>query len=78
MGRLYTSRPMADVIIYTLQTCPTCRRAKADMDADGIAYEERKIDEVGAYYDEALEFASTVPIIVRDGRVEVGWKGESG
>ena len=48
------------------------------MDADGIAYEERKIDEDASYYDEALELGFTVPIIVRDGRVEVGWKGESG
>ena len=69
---------MADLIIYTLRSCPTCRRAKADMDADGIAYEERKIDEDASYYDEALELGFTVPIIVRDGRVEVGWKGESG
>jgi glutaredoxin len=66
------------VIIYTLKSCPTCRRAKADMDADGIDYEERKIDESGAYYEEALDLGFAVPIIVRDGVVELGWKGESG
>ena len=69
---------MADVIIYTLRTCPTCRKAKADLDADGIAYEERKIDENAAYYDEAVNLGFTVPIIVRGTHVEEGWKGESG
>ncbi len=69
---------MASVIIYTLQSCPTCARAKRDMDADGIAYEERKIDQNGAYFDEAVGLGFSVPIIVRDGKVEVGWKGESG
>jgi len=69
---------VASLIIYTLQSCPTCVRAKRDLDADGIAYEERKIDENGAYYDEACELGFSVPIIVRDGKVEVGWKGESG
>jgi glutaredoxin len=69
---------MADVIIYTLRTCATSKRAMADLDAEGVSYEERKVDENAAYYEEALELAFTVPIIVRDGRVEVGWKGESG
>jgi glutaredoxin len=69
---------MADVIIYTLRTCATSQRAKADLEADGIEYEERKIDENAAYYDEAVELGFTVPIIVRGTHVEVGWKGESG
>ena len=69
---------MAQMIIYTLTSCPTCARAKHDLDADGVSYEERKIDENGAYYDEALELGFSVPILVRDGKVEVGWKGESG
>ena len=69
---------MAQMIIYTLTSCPTCAHAKRDLDADRVPYEERKIDENGAYYDEALELGFSVPIIVRDGKVEVGWKGESG
>ena len=69
---------MASLIIYTLQACPTCARAKRDLDADGIDYEERKIDENGAYYEEACELGFSVPIILRDGKVETGWKGESG
>ena len=69
---------MAQMIIYTLTSCPTCARAKRDLDAEGVSYEERKIDENGSYYDEALELGFSVPIIVRDGKVEVGWKGESG
>ncbi len=69
---------MAALIIYTLKSCPTCAKAKADLGAEGIEYEERKIDENGAYYEEACDLGFSVPIIVRDGKVEVGWKGESG
>ncbi len=69
---------MPDLIIYTLRSCPTCARAKADMDAGGVEYEERSIDDNAQYYQEAVGLAFTVPILVRNGRVEVGWKGESG
>lgn len=69
---------MAALTIYTLKSCPTCAKAKADLGAEGIEYEERKIDENGAYYEEACDLGFSVPIIVRDGKVEVGWKGESG
>jgi glutaredoxin len=69
---------VAELIIYTLESCPTCTKAKVDLDADGVDYEERKIDQNPAYYDEALDLGFSVPILVRDGRVEVGWKGETG
>lgn len=69
---------MADLVMYTLRTCPTCAKAKADMDADGIAYEERVIDDDPAYYEQALELGFVVPILVRGDHVETGWKGESG
>jgi glutaredoxin len=66
------------LVIYTLSTCPTCNRAKADLTADGVDFEERVIDKDARYWEEAQELAFTVPIILRDGKVEVGWKGESG
>ena len=69
---------MADLIIYTLRTCPTCARAKADLDAEGTAYEERMIDDNPAYYAEAVELGFSVPIVVRGEQVQTGWKGESG
>ena len=66
------------IIIYTLPTCPTCKRAKQDLTADGVAFEERDITVKGAWYEEALELGFSVPIIVRGDRTEFGWKGEHG
>ena len=69
---------MPDLIIYTLRSCPTCARAKADLTADGVPFEEREIDGSPAFYEEAVELGFSVPIIVRGTQVETGWKGESG
>jgi glutaredoxin len=69
---------MADLILYTMRTCPTCEKARRDLAAEGIEYEERCIDDDGRWFEEASQLGVTVPIVVRDGRVEIGWKGESG
>ncbi len=69
---------MAELIIYTLRECPTCARAKADLTADGVAFDERQIDDNPAWYDEAVDLGFSVPILVRGDQVETGWKGESG
>ncbi len=69
---------MADLIMYTLRTCPTCERARRDLAAEGVDFEERCIEDSPAWFDEASQLALTVPILVRGGKVEVGWKGESG
>ncbi len=69
---------MADLIMYTLRTCPTCERARRDLTAEAIDFEERCIDDDPQWFEEASRLALTVPIIVRGGKVEVGWKGESG
>ena len=69
---------MPDLIVYTLRDCPTCARAKADLKADGVDFEEREIDDNPVYYEEAVELGFSVPIIVRGAHVETGWKGESG
>ncbi len=70
---------MSGLVIYTLGNCPTCARAKADLDAAGVPYEERRVDQSVEYWEQATELAITVPILVReDGRLEVGWKGETG
>lgn len=69
---------MADVIIYTLRTCPTCERARRDLTAEGVAFEERCLDDDPKWIDEASRLGITVPIVVRGDRVEVGWKGELG
>jgi hypothetical protein len=54
------------------------RQAKADLTRDGVAFEEARIDNNPAFYDEAVELGFSVPIIVRGSQVETGWKGESG
>jgi glutaredoxin len=69
---------MATLIMYTLRTCPTCERARRDLTAEGVDFEERCIDDNGQWFEEASQLAITVPIIVRGDKVEVGWKGESG
>jgi len=69
---------MPDLVIYTLRDCPTCARAKADLTADGVAFEEREIDNNPVFYEEAVDLGFSVPILVRGTQVETGWKGESG
>ncbi|MCH7811662.1 MAG: glutaredoxin family protein [Chloroflexi bacterium] len=69
---------MAELIMYTLRTCPTCKRARSDLTAEGVEFEERAIDDNPRWFDEASLLALTVPILVRGDKVEVGWKGESG
>ncbi len=70
---------MADTLVmYTLRTCPTCERARKDLTAEGVEFEERVIDDNPQWFDEASSMALTVPILVRGDKIEVGWKGESG
>jgi glutaredoxin len=69
---------VADLIIYTVPTCATCARAVRDLTEEGVAFEERDIRKNARWYDEAAKLSISVPIILRDGRVEVGWKGDLG
>jgi len=67
---------MADVTVYTTESCPVCMRAKAFLDQRGVPYEEifisrtdhaargRLVSETGGY---------TFPQIVIDGRAIGGW-----
>lgn len=69
---------MADLVMYTMRTCPTCERARRDLTADGVEFEERDIDTNPQWLEEASGMAVTVPILVRGDKIDVGWKGESG
>ena len=70
---------MADTLVmYTLRTCPTCERARQDLTAEGVEFEERVIDDNPQWFDEASSLALTDHILVRGDKIEVGWKGESG
>lgn len=66
--------------MYSLATCPTCARARAEMDEQGIVYEERLVDRDPQHQQEVLRLTlqRTVPVFVKDGRVTVGLYGEKG
>ena len=64
--------------MYTLRTCPTCERARRDLTADGVGFEERCVEDDPRWFEEASRLGVTVPILVRGERIEVGWKGEVG
>jgi glutaredoxin len=66
------------LIIYTTPNCSACDRAIADLTTDGTDFEERNVMKNKQWYDEALQYAITVPIVLRDGKVEYGWKGNIG
>ena len=70
---------MSKVIVYTLGNCPTCDKARAALTARKVDFEERRVDENAEWWDEALNYAYTVPVILWDnGDVEIGWEGEHG
>jgi glutaredoxin len=65
--------------VYTLTVCPTCDRLREAWAAQGIEYEEVRVDQSQEALDEALDYGDTVPIVLyADGRVEVGFDGEVG
>ncbi|HXG41139.1 MAG: glutaredoxin [Dehalococcoidia bacterium] len=70
---------MARVIVYTLTNCPTSEKAIAALRERGVDFEERRVDENPQWWEEALQYAVTVPIIIwGEGDVEIGWEGEHG
>jgi glutaredoxin len=70
---------MKEPIVYTVSSCPASIRLKEDWTNQGVAFEERQVDQNQAFLDEALKHADMVPIVVyEDGRVEVGYKNMIG
>ena len=72
---------MADTlpIVYTIRGCDACDRLLKKLDADGIAYEERRAELSQATMDEARSYGSAVPIVLwPDGRIEQGFEGSIG
>ena len=67
---------MAEITVYTTESCPLCMRAKALLDQKGVPYDEvfisrsdhgareRLVAETGGY---------TFPQVVIDGAVVGGW-----
>ena len=71
---------MADIpVVYTLTVCPACDALREAWRRQGIAYEERRVDQSQETLDRALEYADKVPIILYpDGRVVIGFEGQTG
>jgi glutaredoxin len=67
------------VIFYTLRNCPTCDKARDGLKERGVDFEERQVDTNEEWWEEALKYAFTVPVIVwGEDDVEIGWQGEHG
>jgi glutaredoxin len=67
------------LIVYTTPNCSACDNALRDLTADGVDFEERNVMKDKAFYDEALQYSITVPILIQpDGKVAYGWKGNIG
>ncbi len=66
--------------MYSLATCPTCARARREMDEQGVEYEERVVDGNPTYQQDVLRLTlgRTVPVFVKGDRVVVGFHGERG
>ncbi len=70
---------MAEPIVYTLPSCPTCDDLRSEWNRKGIAFEERMVSQKQEWLDEALKYGDAVPIVVyEDGKIEIGFAGEVG
>lgn len=60
--------------IYTIRGCDACVKLLKKWDAEGVAYDERRVETSQATLDQARTYGSLVPIVVwPDGRVEQGF-----
>jgi glutaredoxin len=61
-------------IVYTIRGCDACVKLLKKWDAEGLHYEERRVELSQATLDEARRYGRLVPIVVwPDGRVEQGF-----
>ena len=51
-------------IVYTIRGCDACVKLLRKWDAEGVAYDERRVELSQAVLDEARTYGSVVPIIV--------------
>ena len=63
------------VVVYTTSWCPVCRRAKAWLRSNGIAYEERDIEASSEYARKIrlLNPRASIPTFDVDGDVAIGF-----
>lgn len=66
-------------VVYTIRGCDACMKLLKKWEAEGVAYEERRVELSQAVLDEARRYGSMVPIVVwPDGRVEQGFEDSIG
>lgn len=66
-------------IVYTIRGCDACVKLLQKWQAEGMAYEERRVELSQQTMDEARKYGDIVPIVVwPDGRVEQGFEGTLG
>ena len=69
---------MTDIKLYTKVGCPYCAAMRESLNAEGIDYTEIDVHSSPEAMKEALGFSRgrrIVPILVRDGKVEVAPNG---
>ena len=66
---------MKRVEFYSADWCPFCMRAKALLDARGIAYEEINVDRIPGFREKLVEMTGrmTIPQIIIDGEPVGGY-----
>jgi glutaredoxin len=66
-------------VVYTIRGCDACVKLLEKLDADGVAYEERRAELSQATMDEARTYGTAVPIVVwPDGTIEQGFEDHIG
>lgn len=73
--RVAEAERSVEIDFYGAGWCPSCRKARAWLDAQGIAYQYRDTtDEVNRHTMRALNPNGTIPTISIDGQVVVGFR----
>jgi glutaredoxin len=62
------------IVVYTIRGCDSCVKLLEKFEAEGVDFEERRVELSQATLEEARRYGSLVPIVVwPDGRVEQGF-----
>jgi glutaredoxin len=63
-----------DVVVYTTSWCPACKQARSWMNANGISYNERDIEQDRDAHEKLKRItgATTIPTFDIEGQVHVG------
>ncbi len=68
------NKPATRMIVYTIRGCDSCVKLMKKFEAEGVDFEERRVELSQAILEEARRYGSLVPIVVwPDGRVEQGF-----